>query len=48
MKILSISVAAFEGGADIFGLGDDNKIYYWDTSTADWVLDKSKPLEEKP
>lgn len=47
MKILSISVATFDGGIEVYGLGDDNKLYYWSPITAEWILDKSKPLKEQ-
>ena len=38
MKIIQIS--AVECG-DIFGLGDDNKVYYW-SSKGEWILNVAK------
>ena len=35
MKIIQITVGKDD---DIFGLGDDNKMYMWDEHTAHWEL----------
>lgn len=42
MKIIQISVVKDynnDGNDMIYGLGDDNQIYYWDRADVDWVLD---------
>lgn len=40
--ILQISAAPYEGGCDIFGLGDDSNVYFWDPKTAQWELNITK------
>lgn len=34
MKIINISA----GPTQVFGLSDDGKLYYWNTSANDWSL----------
>lgn len=41
MKILSLLLVENEENFIIFGLSDDNKMYFWDAKEAKWVLYKS-------
>ncbi|MDQ5922783.1 MAG: hypothetical protein QG644_491 [Patescibacteria group bacterium] len=36
IKILSIALANLD--ASVFGLGEDNNIYYWNKNTGKWEL----------
>jgi hypothetical protein len=41
MKILMIqTIVSAKGYIQMFGLGDDNKIYKWNYQNASWVLFK--------
>jgi len=42
MKITQITAIGGNEGGLVFGLGDDQKMYYWCTSEGMWVLDKTK------
>jgi hypothetical protein len=35
--IIQITAVEFEGSCDIFGLGDDGKVYHW-TNEGEWIL----------
>lgn len=42
IKILSSSICAIahpSGASIVYGIGADQKIYYWDTVTGGWLLD---------
>lgn len=41
MKIKQITAISFEGGSDIFGLGEDNKLYYWGNVDGEWHINVS-------
>ena len=38
VKIISIAVASADGS--VFGLGEDNNVYYWNTRFGKWELHK--------
>lgn len=39
MKILQIATTSdTDNTTYVFGLGDDNKIYYWESELGEWVL----------
>jgi len=39
MKITQITSIGGAAGGLVFGLGEDNKIYYWSVTAGEWVLD---------
>lgn len=46
MKIIQITACAlpdsYKDPAIIFGLGDDNLVYYWDEQTGKWKINMFK------
>lgn len=40
MKIIQITLKVGEDKTIVFGLGDDNNIYLWNSNTTKWVLFK--------
>ena len=42
MKIIQITTDVSSSGdeiySDVYGLGDDNKVYYWSAKTTEWKL----------
>jgi len=42
MKIVQITTDVngdrYELTSEVYGLGDDNKVYYWNSNTTEWVL----------
>jgi hypothetical protein len=49
MKIKQISATVTPSGRyEVLGLGDDNNVYSWHASTADWHLYKMETSTYKP
>ncbi len=41
MQIIQITASATSEGHEIFGLGDDQQVYYWDYKVGEWKLSKA-------
>lgn len=41
IQISAVNLSISEYATYIYGLGDDNKVYYWDKKGGEWVLEKN-------